>query len=71
MVNKLREFFWGREGTITAMESIDFSESFIETNDNSLYKEILIGWSAACLNETISFYLDYNVNNINNEESDN
>jgi hypothetical protein len=51
------------------MESTNFSDSFTEVADNNLEKETLIGWSTACLNDTISFYVDCNFNNINNDET--
>nr|YP_009297762.1 hypothetical protein Kuma_062 [Kumanoa americana]AOM67496.1 hypothetical protein Kuma_062 [Kumanoa americana] len=51
------------------MESVNFQDNFMEVSDNNLDKETLIGWSTACLNETISFYVDCNFNNINNEET--
>jgi hypothetical protein len=47
------------------MEEINFSENFIETDQlNSLEKETLIGWSTACLDEAISFYIDCNCTSI-------
>jgi hypothetical protein len=49
------------------MEETNFSENFVPINDsnsNNLEKETLIGWSAACLDEAISFYIDCNCSNI-------
>jgi hypothetical protein len=43
------------------MEETNFSESFIEVDRlNDLGKETLIGWSTACLDEAILFYIDCN-----------
>jgi hypothetical protein len=43
------------------MEEINFSENFMEIDQlNGLDKETLIGWSTACLDEAISFYVDCN-----------
>ena len=51
------------------MEEMNFSENFIEIDQlNSLDKETLIGWSTACLDETISFYVDCNRTSIITEE---
>jgi hypothetical protein len=52
------------------MESINFINDFesLETNNN-LDNEALIGWSATCLDQTISYYLECNCNEINHIES--
>ena len=47
------------------MEEMNFSENFMEIDQlNGLDKETLIGWSTACLDEAISFYIDCNCTSI-------
>ena len=52
------------------MESVNFTNDFdIIEYDDRLESEALVGWSSTCLDQTISYYVDYNYNEISNEES--
>nr|YP_009313068.1 Hypothetical protein ORF_8 [Dermonema virens]SCW21322.1 Hypothetical protein ORF_8 [Dermonema virens] len=44
-------------------------EGTFEGFENRLEDEKLIGWSATCLDQTISYYKDYNYNEISQESS--
>lgn len=51
------------------MESANFIDYREETNeDNNLNNEALIGWSSTCLDQTISFYVEYNCYEIYQDE---
>nr|ARX95913.1 hypothetical protein [Thorea hispida] len=55
------------------LEYINFLNENNQANNSSILEaETLIGWSTTCLDQTISYYLDYNINEINlNELTDN
>nr|YP_009628700.1 hypothetical protein [Acrochaetium secundatum]QBX88483.1 hypothetical protein [Acrochaetium secundatum] len=52
------------------MESINFINNFdeIQAND-SLENNALIGWSATCLDQTISYYVDCNCIEISQDDN--
>jgi len=51
------------------MESINFISNCEPLDaSNSLEDEALIGWSATCLDQTISYYVECNCNEINQNE---
>nr|YP_009314502.1 Hypothetical protein ORF_8 [Liagoropsis maxima]SCW22756.1 Hypothetical protein ORF_8 [Liagoropsis maxima] len=50
------------------METIHVNDVFDDFN-GSLEDEKLIGWSATCLDQTISYYVEYNCNEMNQNES--
>nr|YP_009313888.1 Hypothetical protein ORF_8 [Hommersandiophycus borowitzkae]SCW22142.1 Hypothetical protein ORF_8 [Hommersandiophycus borowitzkae] len=50
------------------METNNFATvNEFEDFDNSLEDEKLIGWSATCLDQTISYYVDCNYNEISQD----
>ena len=52
------------------MESINFINNFDNIQENnSLENEALIGWSATCLDETISYYVDCNCTEMSQDDS--
>ncbi len=54
------------------MESVNFINDFEEEKTNSqLEDEPLIGWSATCLDQTISYYVDCNFSEISQEDARN
>jgi hypothetical protein len=53
------------------MESLNFINNLDEIKeDNKLSNETLIGWSATCLDQTISYYLDCNCKKMNLPETE-
>lgn len=53
------------------MESINFINNFESVNiNNDLENEALIGWSATCLDQTISYYVECNCNEMNQSENE-
>nr|YP_009313684.1 Hypothetical protein ORF_8 [Helminthocladia australis]SCW21938.1 Hypothetical protein ORF_8 [Helminthocladia australis] len=52
------------------METINIERAF-EDFDGRLEDEKLIGWSATCLDQTISYYTDYNYNELHQESDSN
>ena len=53
---------------MTNFSEYDFNE--LEAN-NSLANERPIGWSSTCLDQTISYYIDCNINVTENKEAEN
>nr|YP_009314707.1 Hypothetical protein ORF_8 [Neoizziella asiatica]SCW23162.1 Hypothetical protein ORF_8 [Neoizziella asiatica] len=52
------------------METINLEENNIfEEFDSFLEEEKLTGWSATCLDQTISYYVECNCNEMNQEET--
>jgi hypothetical protein len=53
------------------MDSVNFISCFKSIDpDNSLEDEALIGWSSTCLDQTISYYIECNCNEISQSEID-
>nr|YP_009315524.1 Hypothetical protein ORF_8 [Liagora brachyclada]SCW24182.1 Hypothetical protein ORF_8 [Liagora brachyclada] len=49
------------------METANLDNIF-EDFDSALEEEKLIGWSATCLDQTISYYVECNYNEMNHED---
>nr|YP_009313274.1 Hypothetical protein ORF_8 [Dichotomaria marginata]SCW21528.1 Hypothetical protein ORF_8 [Dichotomaria marginata] len=53
------------------MESVNLNYGLEEiNNDIDLSNEALIGWSSTCLDQTISYYMEFNQNEENDHNND-